>query len=720
MTKATIEIPKKLIPVFSPPRGSVRFRWAYGGRGSAKTRTFALMSAIRAYELEMAGESGVILCAREFQNSLDESSMEEVKQAIRSVDWLNDFFDVGERYIRTNTGRVKYVFAGLRHNLDSIKSKAKILLCWIDEAEPVSEKAYQKLLPTIREEGSECWVTWNPERLGSPTDNRFIHNPPDSGVGTQINWHDNPFLPNALEDQRKRDHETLDINLYAWIWEGAYLEQTDAQILAHKVRVESFEPDKKWDGPYHGLDYGFAQDPTACIRCWIFEDTLYIEYEAGGVGLELDETAELLKDQIPNIEQYVIRADNARPESTSYLKRHGLPRITSVDKWGGSVQDGIEHLKTYREIVIHPRCQETIRESRLYSYKVDRQTGDIMPKIVDEYNHYFDACFSGDTLVYVNNNLIRFDQIPEEGYVTGINGNNVPYIDGGLIRYDAICNVMTENGKIIRCTPDHEFLTTQGWVQARNLKGHYICESKLFQNTNKNLMEKFINDTEIKNISQKDVINYIESYGNTIMAIYLKIIPYTTKITTSQITRFKILNLCINLITKAITLNYFINEILNLQENKYNHAKTNVENGTKVKKAENGISNILSGTDIRYSSNMILNVIIAENILSALKSKADSAQTSVNQDGDVIINEIMKQELANIAYMSTALINSCGIDFVQNVVQDNQEIEPTYCLTVPNDGAFCLANGCVVSNCRYALSPIIKNKNNKLLAMTQL
>ncbi|MCP3705021.1 MAG: PBSX family phage terminase large subunit, partial [Alteromonas sp.] len=144
MTTAQIEIPPTLIPVFT---GEARYRAAHGGRGSGKTRTFALMTAIEAYRAAECGQTGVILCAREFMNSLDESSMEEIKSAIRSIDWLDNYFDIGEKYIRTKNGRVRYAFTGLRHNLDSLKSKAKILVCWIDEAEGVSEVAYNKLLP---------------------------------------------------------------------------------------------------------------------------------------------------------------------------------------------------------------------------------------------------------------------------------------------------------------------------------------------------------------------------------------------------------------------------------------------------------------------------------------------------------------------------------------------------------------------------------------------
>ncbi|WP_275233807.1 DUF6246 family protein [Pantoea ananatis] len=195
---AQLPIPAKLAPLFTAT--GKRYRCSHGGRGSAKTRTFALMTAVKAYQAMMNGESGVILCAREFMNSLEESSMQEVKQAILSVPWLAANFDMGENYIRTTDRSVRYVFAGLRHNLDSIKSKARILLCWVDEAESVSETAWTKLTPTVREEDSEIWVTWNPERDGSATDKRFRKSPGDDCITVEMNYSDNAFgsLPTVI------------------------------------------------------------------------------------------------------------------------------------------------------------------------------------------------------------------------------------------------------------------------------------------------------------------------------------------------------------------------------------------------------------------------------------------------------------------------------------------------------------------------------------------
>jgi len=161
--------------------------------------------------------------------------------------------------------------------------------------------------------------------------------------------------------------------------------------------VAEFTPAADWDGPYFGIDWGFSQDPTAGVKCWIHDQRLYIEHEAGKVGLENDDIADYMIARLPGIESHAVRADSARPETISHVKSDGrgtrksLPRIVGVEKWKGSVEDGIAHLRSYREIVIHPRCTKTLHEARTYSYKVDRLTGDVLTDIVDKNNHYIDA-----------------------------------------------------------------------------------------------------------------------------------------------------------------------------------------------------------------------------------------------------------------------------------------------------------------------------------------
>lgn len=389
--KATIEEIPKLTANFARP---ARTRVFKGGRGSGKTRGLAKRSALRVFQLAQMGVEGVFLASREHLNSLDESSMEEIKAAIRSEPWLESYFDLGEKYIRTKNRRISYVFAGLRHNLDSIKSKARIIGNWTDEAEGVSDVAYRKLIPTIREEGpgwiAENWISYNPESPESATHKRFIAAKPDDCIVTDVNWQDNPWFPSILNQQRLEDQKSR-ADVYDHIWEGAFLTITDAQVFRGKFKQREFTPGNLWDGPYYGMDFGFAQDPTTAVKCWVYDGDLYVEQEAGKIGLELDDTAEFIAKRLHGIEQYAIRADSARPESISYLKRHGLPKIQGVKKWQGSVEDGVEFMKSFRNIIIHPACSSTEREFRLYSYKVDRLSGDILPVIVDDNNHYIDA-----------------------------------------------------------------------------------------------------------------------------------------------------------------------------------------------------------------------------------------------------------------------------------------------------------------------------------------
>ena len=395
MQTAKVPLPPKLIPVF---QGKARYRGAYGGRGSAKTRSFATMMAVDGYRLGKSGISGLLLCAREHLVNLSESSMEEVKESIRSVPWLDAYYDIGETYIRSNDRRISFAFTGLRHNLDGVKSKARILRAWVDEAEQVSEAGWRKLIPTVRAEDdsadawwqSEIWITWNSELVDSATNQRFRENQPVNSKIVMLNYSDNPWFPDVLEQERLEDLR-LRPETYEHVWKGDYLTITDAQVFKDKFTVEPFEVDPEWDGPYHGLDFGFADDATAATRSYIHGNSLYISHDYTRKKLELDETAPALATAIPQFSMYVIRADNARPESISYLSRHGLPRIIACKKGKGSVEDGVAYLKSFDHIYIHPRCTATASEFHKYSYKVDRLSGDILPVLVDAHNHCIDS-----------------------------------------------------------------------------------------------------------------------------------------------------------------------------------------------------------------------------------------------------------------------------------------------------------------------------------------
>jgi len=380
-----IKLPKKIKPILTTPLGSARYRVLYGGRGSGKSFNASLVLATlgSVYNLR-------ILCTREIQNSIKESSMAEIKNAIKSDEFLDSKYDIGRDYIRSKNG-TEFIFKGLRHNIETIKSMAQIDICVVEEAESVPFDSWLNLLPTIRAVNSEIWIIFNPKIKDSWVAETFLNKePPPRTLISKINYLDNPFFPKVLNELRLHDRETLDPALYNHIWEGSFYEKSQAQILAHKYKILEFEA-KENTTFYYGLDFGFANDPTAGLRCFIENNDLYIDYESYHLRLELDFTALTIIEDLPLVEKYPIRSDSSRPESISYLKRHGLSKIEAVKKGIGSVEDGIEFIKSFKNIYIHPRCKETINEFNLYSYKVDRLSGDILPVIVDNYNHLIDA-----------------------------------------------------------------------------------------------------------------------------------------------------------------------------------------------------------------------------------------------------------------------------------------------------------------------------------------
>lgn len=265
MTTQQVKLPAKLVPVFA---GEADVRGSHGGRGSAKSRSFAKMTAVKALIWDAAGREGIILCARQFMNSLADSSMEEVKAAIRSEPWLASAFDIGETYIRTKSGRIKYVFSGLDRNIDSIKSTSRILLAWVEEAENVIEGAWVKLIPTLREEDSELWLTWNPENENSATNKRFRNSTDKRTKIIEMNWRDNPWFPKILDRQRLKDFAERP-HIYGHIWEGEYLSAIEGAYFAQYLAKAKEE-----------RRIGFVpEDPHLVIR--LFADI-------GGTGAKAD------------------------------------------------------------------------------------------------------------------------------------------------------------------------------------------------------------------------------------------------------------------------------------------------------------------------------------------------------------------------------------------------------------------------------------------------
>ncbi|MBS9442274.1 PBSX family phage terminase large subunit [Photorhabdus heterorhabditis] len=367
--------------------GSVRWRWTYGGRGGGKSVEIA-----RALVLLGAIEPMIILCAREFQNSINDSVLALLEAQVIDLG-LSHFYKVKNNEIEGRNG-TRFTFKGLRNNIQSIKSMHGIKICWVEEAQTVSQDSWDILGPTVRANKSEVWVSFNPREEEDPTYKLMIRHqedPPDGGVIIRkVNYCDNAFFPDVLR-QEMEYCKRIDYEAYEHIWLGLPKALSEAVIFSGKYRVEAFS-DELWleaDRLFYGADFGFANDPSTLIRCFIIGTKLYIEYEAYGVGVELDEMPQFY-DSIPEARKWPIHGDCSRPETISYLSRQGFI-IDGATKWPGSVEDGITYLKGFEEIIIHERCKHMIDEARLYSYKTDRLTGEVLPVVLDKHNHLWDA-----------------------------------------------------------------------------------------------------------------------------------------------------------------------------------------------------------------------------------------------------------------------------------------------------------------------------------------
>ena len=381
---ATVQLPEKIVQTFGPPLGSYQYRVARGGRGSGKSVGAATMALIRGLERKIR-----VLCVRQFQASIAESFYRELVDAMEVYPWLGDQYVVTKESITGKNG-TQFIFRGLDRNPQSIKSLAKIDLTIVEEAEDIPEQSWINLEATIfRQAKSELWVIYNPRKEGSPVDFRFIKNKAPSSIVSDINWRDNPFFPEGLKILRQRDLEVFDYSMYSHIWEGAYLKNSKAQIFHDKFEAKTFEPGKDWDGPYQGLDWGYSQDPTALIRAWIHDECLWISNEAGGTGIELDDVI----NHVPcdDWNKFVTRADSAQPAMISHVRRMGMSKIEGSKKGKGSVEDGIQFIRSFKKVYIHPRCRNTLNEFNTYSWKTDRQSGDILDTPVDANNHWIDA-----------------------------------------------------------------------------------------------------------------------------------------------------------------------------------------------------------------------------------------------------------------------------------------------------------------------------------------
>jgi phage terminase large subunit len=416
--RVTLDIPSKLMFFMTE---NARFKVVHGGRGSGKSWGIARALIYKAHT--EGGENGrplydaqhnrikhLILCAREYQNSTADSAYRVIVNQIARMG-LSDWFTIEKTRIISKITGAEFIFKGLWQNDNGIRSTEGITICWVEEAQVVSEYSWSILIPTIRGMvGAEIWVSYNPYLATDPTSVLFQGTDPKKPVDpraivVEMNHNDNPWFPPDMELDRKI-LLSVDPEAYEHVYGGAFLQLSEATIFRGNYEIATFETPAGMDRFYFGVDWGFANDPTFGTRSWIRDEILYIDYEAYGMHVELDDLHALLQGGraekngavfpgLPGIRDWPVKADNSRPETISYLRRGNGPfyglNIEPATKWPGSIEDGIAHLKGFKKIIIHERCPRLAQEARLYQYKKDQKTGDILPIVLDKHNHGWDS-----------------------------------------------------------------------------------------------------------------------------------------------------------------------------------------------------------------------------------------------------------------------------------------------------------------------------------------
>jgi phage terminase large subunit len=372
-----IDTPRWALPLLEPSR----YKGVHGGRGSGKSheRAEALIERCIMQKTDA-------VCIREVQKSLAQSVKKLIEMKIEAMG-VGHLFDVQQSLIKAPHGGV-IIFQGMQnHTADSIKSLEGYDVAWVEEAQSLSQRSLDLLRPTIRKPGSELWFTWNPNLETDPVDKllRSAAPPPDAIV-LQVNYRDNPWLPDVLSGEIEYDR-ARDPDKFAHIWLGEYQRNSEARVFRN-WRIEECEPPVGATFRI-GADFGFSIDPSCLVRCWTVGQNLYVDYEAYQIGCEITNLPTLFMS-VPEAEKWPMVADSSRPETISHLRNNGFPKILSAVKGARSVEEGVEFLKSF-DIIVHPRCQHLIDELTLYSYKVDPLTSLVLPVLSDKDNHMIDA-----------------------------------------------------------------------------------------------------------------------------------------------------------------------------------------------------------------------------------------------------------------------------------------------------------------------------------------
>lgn len=385
-----MQFPAKLQFLFQP----ARYKVLYGGRGGAKSWGIASALLILGRQRPLR-----VLCAREIQKSMKESVHQLLKDRIADMG-MGDFYTVLNDEIRGANGTL-FIFAGLRHNIDSIKSKEGIDVVWVEEATNVSPESWRKLIPTIRKSGSEIWVSFNPELDDDETYKRFVVNPPPGAIVVKIDWRDNPFFPEPLREEMAH-LKAVDPDEWLHVYEGHCRHTLAGAIYATEMR-DATEQGRITKVPYDRSkpvltfwDLGHS-DATSIWFAQIvgFEYRIIDFYQDSHKAL--DHYLRVLQERGYIYDTDWLPHDGrakqlATGRSIEELMRDAGRRVRIVPQL--SIADGINAVRTLFPNMWFDaeRCADGLQHIRRYRYDVDGKTGRVSKNPMhDENSHAADA-----------------------------------------------------------------------------------------------------------------------------------------------------------------------------------------------------------------------------------------------------------------------------------------------------------------------------------------
>ena len=386
--KTIAQFPDKLDFLFQPHR----YKVAYGGRGSGKSWGFA-----RALLLQASNKPLRILCAREIQRSIRQSVHQLLTDQIQALG-LGPFYEVLESEIRGINGSL-FSFTGLANNtVESIKSFEGVQIVWCEEAQTISRKSWDILIPTIRKPDSEIWVSFNPNIDTDNTYTRFVVEPPDNSKVVKVNWQDNPWFPQVLEDERQHSLKTNPD--YANIWEGDCKAAVDGAIYSNEIR-EAQEGNRITTVPYDPMmkvhvvmDLGW-NDSMSVILCQKGISDLRIIGYIEDDHRTLDSYSAQLKNLSYNWGTMFLPHDG---QSKDF--KHGISAEEIMKKLGwdirivpkADIESGIKLARmNFHRIYFDKSAQRLVECLKNYRRSINSATNEPGAPLHDEYSHGADA-----------------------------------------------------------------------------------------------------------------------------------------------------------------------------------------------------------------------------------------------------------------------------------------------------------------------------------------